>query len=340
MKTQTYLHLDDPCNENWNNMTTVEKGRFCDSCATQVMDFTIMTDIEVLQYLSANNGKMCGRIHKDQLQRALLTHEQKKKGLQLMIAGVASLFFSIGKSSAQQKTLNQDAPKASLLQNKQSTIFINQTISTAEQTLKGSIVNAEQSALLNGYIVNPMNHEKVLANKFGQFVMQIPADVNHVLVGAKGFDTRTVPASMLNGIDTTITLTATDTTIKDIGIFDKGDLNGTNIIMGGIRSFTEIEKSDTVITFVKKIFNNAFFKILPNPATKGGVGISIKQAGNYTVQIFDNNSKLIHVQEVVVNGKGEIVQIIFPSCVVKGTYYIRVVDKKTKKQYVDKLLVQ
>jgi hypothetical protein len=79
---------------------------------------------------------------------------------------------------------------------------------------------------------------------------------------------------------------------------------------------------------------------LPNPATKGGVGISIKQTGNYTVQIFDNNSKLIHVQEVVVNGKGEIVQIIFPSCVVKGTYYIRVVDKKTKKQYVDKLLVQ
>jgi hypothetical protein len=77
-----------------------------------------------------------------------------------MIAGVASLFFSIGKSSAQQKTFNQDAPKASLLQNKQSTIFINQTISTAEQTLKGSIVNAEQSALLNGYIVNPMNHEK------------------------------------------------------------------------------------------------------------------------------------------------------------------------------------
>jgi hypothetical protein len=79
MKTQTYLHLDDPCNENWNNMTTVEKGRFCDSCATQVMDFTIMTDIEVLQYLFTNNGKMCGRIHKDQLQRALLTHEQKKK---------------------------------------------------------------------------------------------------------------------------------------------------------------------------------------------------------------------------------------------------------------------
>jgi hypothetical protein len=46
------------------------------------------------------------------------------------------------------------------------------------------------------------------------------------------------------------------------------------------------------------------------------------------------------VQEVVVNSKGQVVQIIFPDCVVKGIYYIRVIDKKTKKQYVDKLMVQ
>jgi hypothetical protein len=339
MKTRTYLHIENPCNENWNKMTPVEKGRFCDSCATQVMDFTVMTDQQVLHYLAANNGKMCGRIHKDQLQRALHSHEQKKKGIQFLIAGFASLFFSIGKSMAQQKT-QQEIPKAALL-NKQSNFqSFTQSMPAAELSIKGKIINTEQEALLNGYVVNPVNHEKILANKVGQFVMQIPAELDHVLVGAQGFNTRVVPVATFNSIDTSITLVASDTTIKDIGGFDKGDLNGGNIIMGGIRSFEEVEKKDTVITFVKKIFNNAFFKILPNPATKGGVGISIKQNGNYTVQVFDNNSKLVHVQEVVVNSKGQVVQIIFPDCVVKGIYYIRVIDKKTKKQYVDKLMVQ
>jgi hypothetical protein len=339
MKTETYLHVATPCNEDWNKMTAVEKERFCDSCATQVMDFTTMTDQEVLRHLAAGNGSICGRIHKDQLQRALHDSDRKRrKGWQLLMAGVASLFFSVVKGNAQKKVVREE-PKSGLLTTNTSSLFTQQ-MQQAEITLKGKVVNAEQDALLNGYVLNPVSLEKILVNKQGQFVMKASEQLDAVLVGAKGFDSRMVPISFFKNSDTTITLNATDTTITGIGGFDKGDLSGTNIIMGGITSFEKMETKDSVVTFVKKIFNNAFFKILPNPSTKGGVGIAVKQAGTYTVHIFDNNSKLMHVQEITVNAKGEVVQIVFPGCMVKGTYYIRLIDKETKKQYIDKLIVQ
>lgn len=339
MRTQTYLHVATPCNEDWSKMTPVEKGRFCDSCAKQVMDFTIMTDTEILKHLKAGGGKICGRIHKDQLERALHDIDRKKKkSWQFLMAGFASLLFSVVKGNAQKKEL-KEVPKAGLLSTNNSSIFTEQ-LQQSNLTLKGKVINAEQESLLNAYALNPVSLEKILVNNQGRFVMQVNEKVDAVLVGAKGFDSRMVPVGLLQNKDTTITLNATDTTITGIGGFDKGDLNGTNIIMGGITSFEKMEARDTVITFVKKIFNNSFFKILPNPSTKGGVGIAIKQAGTYTIHIFDNNSKLVHMQEVTVNAKGEVVQIVFPGCLVKGTYYIRLIDKKTNKQYVDKLIVQ
>ena len=96
---------------------------------------------------------------------------------------------------------------------------------------------------------------------------------------------------------------------------------------------TPIEKPTPVTTFVKKIFNNSFFKILPNPTANGRLGLSVKQAGMYTVQIFDNNSKLVHVAEITINDKGQVVHITLPNCVSKGNYYVRLIDTKTKKEY-------
>lgn len=339
MTTKTYLQLAKPCNEDWNKMTKAQKGRFCDSCATQVTDFTLMKDDEVLKYLALNDGSMCGRIHKDQLERAMNDiHKNKKQYWQILVAGFASLFFSIGKGFTQPKKLSADVMNALLVNNKPSNLF--NAVSNQSITIKGKIVNDENKALLSAQVTTPNSLQKIMVNKKGNFVMQVNSDISAVLVAANGFNSRVVPVNMLQNNDTTIVLNATDTSIAPISGFDKGDLNGTNIIMGGITSFTDLDKKDTIVTFVKKIFNNSFFKILPNPANTSGVSISVKQEGAYTIQIFDNNSTLIHVQQITVNTKGQVVQIAFPNCMVKGSYFIRVIDKKTKKQYVDKLIVQ
>ena len=97
------VHIPKPCHEDWQQMTPVDQGRFCQSCAKQVVDFSLMTDQQILQYISKAAGGMCGRFANDQLQRPLLPVKQEKKKMWWLVAAVP-LMMAFGKVAAQKKT--------------------------------------------------------------------------------------------------------------------------------------------------------------------------------------------------------------------------------------------
>lgn len=45
------LTITNPCSEPWSEMTPSEQGRFCAYCAKNVVDFTLMSDSPIAQYL-------------------------------------------------------------------------------------------------------------------------------------------------------------------------------------------------------------------------------------------------------------------------------------------------
>ncbi len=62
------ISIPKPCHEDWNKMTPKEKGRFCDSCAKTVIDFTKMSSSQVQDFIHTNqNTKMCGHFKRSQL---------------------------------------------------------------------------------------------------------------------------------------------------------------------------------------------------------------------------------------------------------------------------------
>lgn len=73
------IHIPKPCHESWDAMTPAQQGRFCQSCAKTVVDFSMMTDSEVLNYFTKNTGNTCGRFSDDQLQRPLQPIKQEKR---------------------------------------------------------------------------------------------------------------------------------------------------------------------------------------------------------------------------------------------------------------------
>lgn len=63
-----HVTIPTPCNENWDTMLPEEKGRFCQSCAKTVIDFTTNSTDEINDYFLKNKGtKTCGRFKKEQL---------------------------------------------------------------------------------------------------------------------------------------------------------------------------------------------------------------------------------------------------------------------------------
>jgi TonB family protein len=66
MRIQT--KIDRPCSESWDSMKIGINQRFCENCSKNVIDFTNMRKIEILEYLLLNyDKKVCGRVYNWQI---------------------------------------------------------------------------------------------------------------------------------------------------------------------------------------------------------------------------------------------------------------------------------
>ncbi|WP_298740543.1 carboxypeptidase-like regulatory domain-containing protein [uncultured Chitinophaga sp.] len=97
MKRKASLHLDipQPCSQPWNEMRPAANGRFCLHCEKHVIDFSAMTDQEILAVISKHPGTLCGRFQPVQLNRALVAAVQQPRHAFLPAALFASLVAAI-----------------------------------------------------------------------------------------------------------------------------------------------------------------------------------------------------------------------------------------------------
>ena len=52
MSTTSYkISVKAPCHEDWAGMSNTNDGRFCSSCEKEVIDFTKLSDEEVIAYI-------------------------------------------------------------------------------------------------------------------------------------------------------------------------------------------------------------------------------------------------------------------------------------------------
>lgn len=62
------IDIPKPCQENWDEMELSMNGRYCSSCQREVIDFTEMSNQEIIAYFK-NNKNFCGSFNSDQLNR-------------------------------------------------------------------------------------------------------------------------------------------------------------------------------------------------------------------------------------------------------------------------------
>ena len=57
------LKIETPCHEDWTKMSPNKEGRHCGLCDKTVVDFTVMSQEEIANYLTHNSkAQICGRI--------------------------------------------------------------------------------------------------------------------------------------------------------------------------------------------------------------------------------------------------------------------------------------
>jgi hypothetical protein len=93
-----YLRIENPCHENWDQMTPMEKGRFCDACQKKVHDFTNSSNDQLIELYKLNNGQICGRVNSTLLTEQFVAHQQNKQYLQFLKTFCLAAIISFGAS--------------------------------------------------------------------------------------------------------------------------------------------------------------------------------------------------------------------------------------------------
>lgn len=79
MKKGIRITIAAPCTRQWQDLTPQEGGRFCGSCQKLVVDFTRMSDQELLRYFKDHSGNVCGSFTGLQTDRDIISREKPKK---------------------------------------------------------------------------------------------------------------------------------------------------------------------------------------------------------------------------------------------------------------------
>ena len=118
------LSIPEPCHENWQQMTPTDQGRFCNACARDVIDFSMMTDTEVLNYFTTlTHDKVCGRALPSQLERTISKPKDPKKRLFWYWNYIVMFFLFFGKgNSVKAQGITQVVTAADLNKIKQTNI--------------------------------------------------------------------------------------------------------------------------------------------------------------------------------------------------------------------------
>ena len=415
MKTPIIFHIPEPCHENWDAMTPQDKGRHCESCNKIVVDFSIMSDRQVLEYFKTTIGKTCGRFHEDQLQRPFIEPQQKPSKWNYFLASILGLIIGT-KTFAQQKTIKGkvigkpyverittkgdispikveakiDTVKINVMgdtvlplkemkevlvqvpsSTAKNTVVIGGVHSVSAEELKKKKVNSITEVLdgliagvsnkIQGKIINEKNEviagasivlkgTKIgtVSDAAGSYEMKKLASMHKLVlvIYSIGFETKEieiVPKDLKGELNIVLkeSKQVLDEVILQIpyGTVKKSYYTGSSTMISCKRIKPSIK--DTTIKVVQKIFNKESIKVYPNPARKNDIiHITIKDAGEYALHLFDVQSKLLVVKAIVTNTNNQTTEFQLPSTASTGTYFIRILNEKTQKQVTEKIIIQ
>src|SRR5579872_7396132 len=72
------LSIPKPCAENWDTMTQNKKGRHCASCDKTVIDFSLFSEKELVEFFKNLPANICGHIPAYRLNTILATPPKRR----------------------------------------------------------------------------------------------------------------------------------------------------------------------------------------------------------------------------------------------------------------------
>ncbi len=380
MSKKIQLSIAEPCHENWEGMTPVEKGKFCGSCQKQVVDFSNMSDRQVAEFFKKpSTGSVCGRFMTDQLERDIETPRKRIPWVKYFFQIALPAIF-ISKASAQNIKMGKPAVKDTVKRIPVTTELrtlgmvaprniepVVCNVDTNKVLIKGEIKFVDKG-ILKGKIINE-NGEPVLfatiqikglskglmadENGFFEIKKEVLLENKTIVVSSVGYETKEVNVDANSNGDLLIQLSTKIMTPVVINSY--GTVMG-KIITGYVVCTTQktvdtlkknkpspfLTKNEPVVNRTIATPKVEFIKIFPNPIASGG---------NITISLDKQEEGYYSLQLLALNG--QIIQqkelwidsearvlTTQAPLVAAGNYFLILTNKKSGKKFSEKLIVQ
>lgn len=346
-----HLSIPEPCHEDWNAMTPQDQGRHCSACQKVVVDFTLMSDQEVLHYFKQKAENVCGRFAPHQLDRDF-RDKKKSFGLKWKYAWnmIVSYFLLAGSTAnAQQRTASHKVTITSPVLD----------LKPIDPDIRGNIIikNDRPAKQIAGIVLDDKDKPVSFAS------IQIKD------VGGKAADEAgKFSFNNIHFVDSLVLMiTAVGYEPKELVIRKKDTLNNLKIMLQpavkellptvlvgyGIKGKVELKvtcfstiKADTMVsTKAEKTgmpLNNTI-RCYPNPLTAGQpliVELSMPEVGNCMMEILTIEGKFLSSMFVDKTAAYQKVTMSTDSKWPAGMYILRINSNHFNKTYQAKIVLR
>lgn len=347
MKQSIQLQIPEPCHENWQQMTPVEQGRFCKACAKTVIDFSIMTDQQILDYLSAASAGICGRMQESQLHRTLQPMPVPPKSrwwmalLMPLLLGVQRV--KAQKSSLLQGKLARPVPEAMVKKGK---VAMPQLNAKTAMHITGTVTDTLGKPVPYAIIHLESSSASVTADAEGKFSLYAETGLKSVALTASsiGYSSSTQTMAAQPRMEWNYVLVQDVAELNPLVVTANRGTKKINVTGGAVAIVKTTVLRGKLINCVKDTVDYLMgkpdrFSVSPNPVRRNQQFIlQSKEADNYTVQVVNNSGSVVYVQYFK-SAKDVRQFITVQNSWMPGMYYVRIQDEKTKKQYSQKIII-
>lgn len=185
-----HISIPQPCTQTWVDMDIVDTGRFCQSCQKNVVDFTQLSNGEIIAILSASD-KVCGRFNPVQLNSLNaginIARTPRFSWKRLSLAAAAFIgFLSFSKVEANAKPAVEHHP-----------VLFKEQVNSITDTVKefrvitGSVTDSLKLPLPGVRIAVKGTKLITTTDQSGRFSLKVPASpISTGVIGYIGFITQ------------------------------------------------------------------------------------------------------------------------------------------------------
>ena len=114
------ISIPEPCPQAWDDMQPMQGGKHCAHCQKTVMDFTRMTDTQLLAYFQKNTESTCGRLTAEQVNRIIRPVEVQRSNWWSQLAAGVLLALGLSRNAGAQIKNNKqniETPQSTIKDN-------------------------------------------------------------------------------------------------------------------------------------------------------------------------------------------------------------------------------